>query len=155
MRVLNTGKHTHTQWNLSSLCFHLHLFSLLFYTLQFVWEKWEDAHTACLSSVCVMCIGLGWGMFFLGEKSNPMKAVFPLLWNKFSQSQHSSMDFLYTANPRKKLLAQIAVLCFYLFILHIAWFLCALMNFVYEEIYVNSMLFCSRCKWVADGLSSA
>lgn len=77
--------HTHTH---SGIC-HLFVstfiyFPRFFYTLQFVWEKWGDAHTGCLSSVCVVCVRRGWGMFFLGgERSNPMKAVFPLLWTTF------------------------------------------------------------------------
>lgn len=87
--------HTLTRSHTNSGICHLFVstfiyFPWFFYTLQFVWEKWGDAHTACLSSVYVVCVGRGWGMFFSRGESNPMKAVFPLLWTTFSPSAHSA-----------------------------------------------------------------
>lgn len=91
----------HTQWNLPCLCFHLHLFSLVFlHVAVCVGKKWGDAHTACPSShVCCVHwkrVGDVFLFFFSSrEISNPMNTVFPLLRATQSCSPHSSMDILY------------------------------------------------------------
>lgn len=63
----------HTQWNLPCLCFHLHLFSLVFLHVAVCVGKNGEMHTQPVQALmCVVCIGKGWGMFsfsfFLLEK---------------------------------------------------------------------------------------
>ena len=126
----HTHTHTHTQWNLPSLCFHLHLFSLVFLH-----------HAVCVrimgwcthsSDVCVCCVlGMGGGCFFIG-KSNTYEGSSSLLWNIFSPLT----TFIYGHQVWGK--ATKTNKCSDLF-------LCALVKLFYETfsnmIYVNNMFF--------------
>ncbi len=71
-----THTHTCTQWNLPSLCFHLHLFSLVFLHVAVCVRKMGRC-THSLSELCVCCVR--WArvgdVFFRGGKA--------ILWRQF------------------------------------------------------------------------
>ena len=143
----HTHTHTHTHRGICHLFVSTFIYFLwFFYTLQFVWEKWGDAHTVCLSSVCALGAG---GGCFLWEKKQSYEGSFSVLWTTYSPSPYSSMDIMYTTSLRKIPSGQkVAVLCFYICtVFHLSMW-------ISNIIYVNSILFCRQCKWVADGLSS-
>lgn len=118
----------HTEWNLPSLCFHLHLFSLVFLHVAVCVRKMGRC-THSLSELCVCCVSsVRVGDVFFRTKSNSVKAV-TLLYT-VSPSTHSSMDIMYTTSLRKKPPGQTALLCFYTSTV----FLCLIVNIFYEKI---------------------
>ncbi len=145
----HTHAHTHAHTH-SGIC-HVFVSSFIyflwfFYTLQFVWEKWGDAHTVCLSSVYVVWAWCGWGMFSLRQKA--------VLWRQFlcfipSLPHHIQMCIMYTTSSRKKATRTNSCLCFYTYTV----FMAAWEYLLWENF--NSMLFCIQCKWVADGQNNA
>lgn len=95
-------------------------------------EKNGEMHTRPVWALSMLCaLGEGGGCFFLEEKA--------ILWRQFSLYFELPSLPQHIQHSRKKLLEQMAALCFLL----IACFLCVFVNFAYEEIsninYVNTI----------------